>query len=174
GDGRRRAASGTALAYASWVRWTWSSEIQAQTRNDRANRRLREEVQLAEAAEGRARRSTGHLGLGAAVVGPGVQIAARHREAQRVRTDARRVSPWRRKRERELAKLHEASILDVPAERSHARGERARLCGERRRFVAHLAAVLNRVAAELGRGVELLEPAAIVEQRRQAHVAVQG
>src|SRR5512132_4435133 len=56
------------------------------------------------------------LGIEAAVVGPGVQVAAGEGEDGRPRAGAPRVALGQRERQRDLAQLRERCVLDVPAE----------------------------------------------------------
>src|SRR5205085_9841245 len=93
------------------------SESEIEARDQIAHLRLREEVALREIGL----TNDVHLGVEACVLRPGRQVAAGERERQAAAPNPSRQAGRRIERERELAPLHEARILDVPTEERAAR-----------------------------------------------------
>src|SRR5205823_5868608 len=128
---------------------------------------------LIEAAECGARRSAVHFRIEPRVLRPCVEVASREREVDALRTHARREMTRRGIGEGQFAELYESRVLDVAGGGAHAARESRRLIRQRCGRVVDLPAVLRRVAAEVARGIVLLEAATVVEERRDSVIPIE-
>src|SRR5439155_11181938 len=75
--------------------------------------------------------------------------------------------------EGQFAELYESRVLNVAGGGAHAARESRRLIRQRCGRVVDLPAVLRRVAAEVARGIVLLEAATVVGERRDSVIPIE-